>query len=243
MKQWNGLSKYHASFTIHKEKKDPTFTYQKILDNIFKPVLEATENTKLYNFLKTLSAFDLVGDEKEVHKFSLGYLTKTPPDQWNGKADPPGIYQMYYIWRKITELNRKRKTKNLAPIVFRPHSGEAGSLDHLASGFLIAHGINHGINLKQNPVLEYLYYIKQIGITVSPTSNNLLYVPFEQNPFPDFFEAGLNVALSTDDPLFWHMSDIPLMEEYNTAQQLWHLSTADLCEIARNSVIQSSFSE
>jgi len=32
------------------------------------------------------------------------------------------------------------------------------------------------------------------------------------------------------------------MEEYAIAAQLWKLSTCDLCEIARNSVLQSGFS-
>lgn len=33
-----------------------------------------------------------------------------------------------------------------------------------------------------------------------------------------------------------------LMEEYAIAAQVWKLSTCDLCEIARNSVLQSGFS-
>lgn len=32
------------------------------------------------------------------------------------------------------------------------------------------------------------------------------------------------------------------MEEYAIAAQVWKLSTCDLCEIARNSVLQSGFS-
>lgn len=34
----------------------------------------------------------------------------------------------------------------------------------------------------------------------------------------------------------------PLMEEYAIAAQLWKLSTCDVCEIARNSVLQSGLS-
>ena len=33
----------------------------------------------------------------------------------------------------------------------------------------------------------------------------------------------------------------PLMEEYSIAAQVWKLSTCDMCEIARNSVLQSGF--
>lgn len=34
-----------------------------------------------------------------------------------------------------------------------------------------------------------------------------------------------------------------LMEEYAIAAQVWKLSTCDLCEIARNSVLQSGLSD
>ncbi len=66
---------------------------------------------------------------------------------------------------------------------------------------------------------------------------------YNKNPFPKFFSRGLNVSLSTDDPLIIHLTKEPLLEEYAVAAQVWNLSTVDLCEIARNSVIQSSFED
>lgn len=84
---------------------------------------------------------------------------------------------------------------------FRPHCGEAGDMEHLAAGFLLAKGINHGLNLQKSPALQYLYYLAQIGISMSPLSNNLLFLEYDKNPFPRFFKKGLNVTLSTDDPL------------------------------------------
>lgn len=53
------------------------------------------------------------------------------------------------------------------------------------------------------------------------------------------FPQGLNVSLSTDDPLQLHVTKEPLMEEYSVASQVWKLSAVDMCEIARNSVLQS----
>ena len=41
----------------------------------------------------------------------------------------------------------------------RPHSGEAGDLDHLASAYLTSYGINHGIMLRKAPALQYLYFL------------------------------------------------------------------------------------
>ena len=123
----------------------------------------------------------------------------------------------------------------------RPHCGEAGAVLHLAVSYLLSQGINHGIRLGNQPALQYLYYIDQIGIAVSPISNNFLFLRFSESPFLKFFKRGLNVSLSTDDPLLFHMSDDPLLEEYAVARQVWNLSVPDICEICRNSVIQSGY--
>lgn len=130
----------------------------------------------------------------------------------------------------------------MTTIKFRPHAGEAGDIDHLAATFLTAHNIAHGINLRKSPVLQYLYYLAQIGLAMSPLSNNSLFLDYHRNPFPMFFSRGLNVSLSTDDPLQIHLTKEPLVEEYSIAASVWKLSSCDLCEIARNSVLQSGFS-
>ena len=46
-----------------------------------------------------------------------------------------------------------------------------------------------------------------------------------------------------DDPLQFHFTREPLMEEYSVAAQVWKLSPNDMCELAVNSVKQSGFSE
>uniref|UniRef100_A0A453AJV8 AMP deaminase n=1 Tax=Aegilops tauschii subsp. strangulata TaxID=200361 RepID=A0A453AJV8_AEGTS len=135
-----------------------------------------------------------------------------------------------------------RDSKGMTTIKLRPHCGEAGDIDHLAAAFLTSHNIAHGVNLKKSPVLQYLYYLAQIGLAMSPLSNNSLFIDYHRNPFPTFFLRGLNVSLSTDDPLQIHLTKEPLVEEYSVAASLWKLSSCDLCEIARNSVYQSGFS-
>lgn len=50
--------------------------------------------------------------------------------------------------------------RGLNTFKFRPHCGEAGNIDHLATAYLIADGINHGVELNKSPVLTYLYYLK-----------------------------------------------------------------------------------
>jgi AMP deaminase len=73
---------------------------------------------------------------------------------------------------------------------------------------------------KQTPALQYLYYLSQIGIAMSPLSNNKLFLDYSKNPFPRYFAQGLNVSLSTDDPLMLHFTKDALLEEYSVAAQV-----------------------
>jgi AMP deaminase len=108
---------------------------------------------------------------------------------------------------------------------------------------MLADSINHGINLDRQVSLQYLYYLDQIGLSLSPLSNNFLFRKIKSNPFPKLFKRGLNVTLSTDDPLLFHMSSDALLEEYSVARASFDLSMTDISEIARNSVLQSGFEE
>jgi adenosine deaminase len=62
--------------------------------------------------------------------------------------------------------------------------------------------------IKQVPVLQYLYYLAHIGIAMSPLSNNSLFLNYHRNPLPEYFARGLNVSLSTDDPLQFHFTKV-----------------------------------
>lgn len=131
--------------------------------------------------------------------------------------------------------------QGLNTFVLRPHCGEAGPIQHLVCGFMMAENISHGLLLRKVPVLQYLYYLAQIGIAMSPLSNNSLFLNYHRNPLPEYLARGLCVSLSTDDPLQFHFTKEPLMEEYSIAAQVWKLSSCDMCELARNSVIMSGF--
>ena len=123
----------------------------------------------------------------------------------------------------------------------RQHCGEAGDPEHLISAFLTSHSISHGILLRKIPFIQYLYYLDQIGLAMSPLSNNALFLTYDKNPFHNFFRKGLNVSLSTDDPLQFSYTKEPLIEEYSVAAQIYKLSSVDMCELAYNSVRQSGW--
>ncbi|KAF9665232.1 hypothetical protein SADUNF_Sadunf16G0101200 [Salix dunnii] len=230
-------------YNIYKEMGIVT-SFQNILDNIFIPLFEVTvdpdSHPQLHVFLKQVVGLDLVDDESKPERRLTKHMPT--PAQWTNVFNPAFSYYVYYCYANLYTLNKLRESKGMTTIKFRPHSGEAGDIDHLAATFLTSHNIAHGINLRKSPVLQYLYYLAQIGLAMSPLSNNSLFLDYHRNPFPMFFQRGLNVSLSTDDPLQIHLTKEPLVEEYSMAASVWKLSSCDLCEIARNSVFQSGFS-
>ncbi|KAI7846983.1 hypothetical protein BDC45DRAFT_38185 [Circinella umbellata] len=219
-------------------------SFQDMVENIFEPLFEVTKDPsthpELHILLQRVAGFDSVDDESlPEEKLSLDNFPT--PDEWNSKKNPPYSYYIYYMYANIASLNNWRKARGFGTFTFRPHSGEAGDIEHLASAFLTSFGINHGILLQKTPVLQYLYYLAQIGIAMAPLSNNALFLTYDRNPFNEFFQRGLRVSLSTDDPLQFHFTRDPLLEEYGVAAQIWKLSSADMCELARNSVVQSGW--
>eukprot|EP00930_Biecheleria_cincta_P038544 TRINITY_DN26474_c0_g1_i1.p1 TRINITY_DN26474_c0_g1~~TRINITY_DN26474_c0_g1_i1.p1 ORF type:complete len:731 (+),score=117.08 TRINITY_DN26474_c0_g1_i1:145-2337(+) len=222
--------------------------FQDMLTNIFRPLFEVTldpsSHPVLHEFLKDVSGFDTVDDEsKSVPPTDRNFSSKSKtPEKWDIADNPSYKYYSFYIQTNLRTLNRLRAAKGLSQMNYRPHAGEAGEIHHLDTAFLLADGISHGINLRKCFPLQYLFYLAQIGLAMSPCSNNQLFLSYTKNPFHQFFMRGLNVSLSTDDPLMFHHTKEPLMEEYSIAKQVWRLTSTDLCEIARNSVLQSGFS-
>ncbi|KAJ7643740.1 hypothetical protein FB45DRAFT_281221 [Roridomyces roridus] len=218
-------------------------TFEDIIRNVFIPLFEVTKDPsthpELHVFLQRVIGFDTVDDEskaeRRIHK-------KFPyPRLWDAKESPPYSYWVYYMFANMASLNNWRQQRGFNTFVLRPHAGEAGDTDHLTSVFLTSHSISHGILLRKVPALQYLFYLKQIGIAMSPLSNNALFLAYERNPIPDFFKTGLNVSLSTDDPLQFHFTKEPLLEEYSVAAHIYKFPQSSLAELARNSVIQSGF--
>lgn len=112
------------------------------------------------------------------------------------------------MYANMVNLNHLRRDRGFNLFVLRPHCGEAGNIQHLVGGFLLAENISHGLLLRKVPVLQYLYYLAQIGIAMSPLSNNSLFLNYHRNPLPEFLSRGLVVSLSTDDPLQFHFTKV-----------------------------------
>ncbi|KAJ3916927.1 hypothetical protein F5877DRAFT_45637 [Lentinula edodes] len=218
-------------------------TFEDIIKNVFGPLFEVTKDPRthpeLHVFLQRVVGFDTVDDESKTERRL--YRKYPYPRLWDTEQSPPYSYWAYYMYANMASLNRWRQQRGFSTLVFRPHSGEAGDTDHLTSAFLTGHSISHGILLRKVPALQYLFYLRQIGIAMSPLSNNALFLSYERNPLPEFFKVGLNVSLSTDDPLQFHFTKEPLLEEYSVAAHIYKMPQSSLAELARNSVIQSGF--
>ncbi|XP_068894523.1 AMP deaminase 2 isoform X1 [Tenebrio molitor] len=219
--------------------------FQQVIDNIFLPLLEVTarpsSHPELHRFLEYVIGFDSVDDESKPEKNPLFDKDMPKPENWCDIENPNYAFYQYYMYANLTVLNHFRAEKGLPTFVLRPHCGEAGPVQHLVCGYMLSENISHGLLLRKVPVLQYLYYLAQIGIAMSPLSNNSLFLNYHRNPLPEYLSRGLVVSLSTDDPLQFHFTKEPLMEEYSIAAQVWKLSSCDMCELARNSVLMSGF--
>ncbi|GCE97922.1 AMP deaminase [Zygosaccharomyces mellis] len=214
-----------------------------LMKNIYEPLFEVTKNPqshpKLHIFLQRVIGFDSVDDESKVDRRIFRKYPKA--SNWDNPNNPPYSYYLYYMYASMASLNQWRAKRGFNTLVLRPHCGEAGDPEHLVSAYLVAQSISHGILLRKVPFVQYLYYLDQVGIAMSPLSNNALFLTYDKNPFPHYFKRGLNVSLSTDDPLQFSYTREPLIEEYSVAAQIYKLSNVDMCELARNSVLQSGW--
>ncbi|KAG5299271.1 AMP deaminase [Histoplasma capsulatum G186AR] len=217
--------------------------FEEVIRNVYQPLFEVTKDPsthpKLHIFLQRVVGFDSVDDESKPER---RLYRKFPiPKQWNTNQNPPYSYWIYFMFANMVSLNTWRKNRGFNTFVLRPHCGEAGDPDHLAAAVLCCYGISHGILLRKVPLLQYLFYLDQIGIAMSPLSNNALFLTYDKNPCASFFRRGLNISLSTDDPLQFAFTKEPLIEEYAVAAQIYKFSAVDMCELAKHSVDQCGF--
>lgn len=87
-------------------------SFQDILDNIFLPLFEATNNPEqhpeLHRFLQYVIGFDSVDDESKPENPLFDKDVNTP-EKWTDEDNPPYAYYIYYMFANMTVLNRFRK--------------------------------------------------------------------------------------------------------------------------------------
>ena len=163
--------------------------FQDILKCLFQPLFEVTidpaSHPDLHKFLQYVSGFDSVDDESKPENamfdcdvprwakyFSYPYqiffhlrnqnYPHRSPDEWSWHENPPYAYYLYYTYANLCVLNQLRAERGLNTFNFRPHCGEAGSVQHLVASFMMCESISHGLLLRKAPVIQYLYYLCQV---------------------------------------------------------------------------------
>ena len=117
-------------------------SFGEMLDNVFRPLFEATANPadhpKLAHLLENIVGFDSVDDESKPEAHAKKNMAR--PEDWTNGKNPPYSYYIYYFYANMAVLNQFRKSRGMNTFKLRPHCGEAGSIDHLVAAFLSAEG-------------------------------------------------------------------------------------------------------
>jgi aminodeoxyfutalosine deaminase len=120
------------------------------------------------------------------------------------------------------------------------HAGETTGPESVWGALNIgAERIGHGLSAASDPELMEVMAQKQVPVEMCITSNLRTGVckEMQDHPVKKFFDEGLMVTLSTDDPAMFQTS---LNKEFEIAQQEFSFSEDHLRELARNS-IEASF--
>ncbi len=120
------------------------------------------------------------------------------------------------------------------------HAGETTGPESVWGALNIgAERIGHGLSAASDPELMEVMAQKQVPVEMCITSNlrTGACTELQEHPVRKFFDEGLMVTLSTDDPAMFQTS---LNKEYEIAQQEFSFTEDHLRELARNS-IEASF--
>jgi adenosine deaminase/aminodeoxyfutalosine deaminase len=120
------------------------------------------------------------------------------------------------------------------------HAGETTGPESVWGALNIgAERIGHALSAASDPELLEVMAQKQVPVEMCITSNLRTGAckELEEHPVRRFFDEGLMITLSTDDPAMFQTS---LNREYEIAQQAFAFSDEHLRELARNS-IEASF--
>lgn len=102
---------FHFSSDIFKTNKVVS-SFQEILDNLFLPLFEATnepeKHPELHRFLQYVIGFDSVDDESKPENSTMDRDVNVP-EQWTDEDNPPYAYYIYYLYANMTVLNHFRK--------------------------------------------------------------------------------------------------------------------------------------
>ena len=113
-----------------------------------------------------------------------------------------------------------------AGLISAPHAGEHGGPDSVRGALdtLAARRIQHGVRAAEDPALLERLAAEEVCLDVCPTSNVQLRVvsSYTEHPLRKLLDAGVQVSLNADDPLFFGSG---VLGEYELARQTFDSTT------------------
>lgn len=117
---------------------------------------------------------------------------------------------------------------------FEVHAGEMGPPSSIVESLdvLDADRIGHGVAAINDPELLVRLVRDRVVLDVCPSSNVMvgLFPSLGEHPVAEFWRAGVNMTISSDDPPFMHTT---LTDELRHVVRLAGLSRSDLAELQR----------
>ena len=221
-------------------------TFADQLMHIFEPLFRATlepmrpEFADIAHMLRKTSGFCIACEP--VVRNQQYFVEPVHPENMPFTNTIEDYYFLYYIWSNVCSLNGLRRQQGLNIFTLSVKCTEnAPAFDQIVCSYLLADAVHHALVLEKSWIVQYLYLMSRIGVVMSPLAENTLFTSYFSTPFVEFFKRGLNISLSTCDPLHFHASVDPLISEYGTLAKLHRMTAMDMCEIARNSVLISNF--
>lgn len=113
---------------------------------------------------------------------------------------------------------------------FAPASGMVEAMENLP-----IRRIGHGVNSIYSPETMAMVKDKDITLELCPTSNVFLglFKNISEHPFPKFYDAGIKVSISSDDPPFMSTT---LEQEYEHVQSTYGYSDETMNKITRMAI-------
>lgn len=113
---------------------------------------------------------------------------------------------------------------------FAPASGMVEAMEHLP-----IRRIGHGVNSIYSPETMAMVKDKGIALEICPSSNIFLglFKNMAEHPFPKFYEAGITVSISSDDPPFMSTT---LEQEYERVQKAYAYTDETMNDITRMAI-------
>ena len=115
------------------------------------------------------------------------------------------------------------------------HAGEGDDARSIRQAVHVcgAHRIGHATRLIEDESLAEYVNDRRIPLEICLTSNvqTRVAASYEEHPFREYYDRGMNVVLNTDNRL---MSDTTLTDEYRAAAEHLGFSFVELCDVARN---------